>query len=134
MIEDPRDELWNAAFRAYYDSYYEELVAAAMISRWEPLDDLTKVLVALTASGSAVTGWVLWQHPGFRTAWAVLAGCAAVLSILSGALRVSSRVKDWGDVWRKLAPVRVDFEALRDRMRVNSNFNSRDSLLISALN
>jgi hypothetical protein len=54
MDFDPRDELWNAAFNTYYDAYYEEIAADKMISRWQILDELTKVLVALTASGSAM--------------------------------------------------------------------------------
>ena len=63
MDTDPRDTLWTSAFDTYYDVYYEELVADEVNNRWQILDEVTKVLVALTASGSAISGWILWNEP-----------------------------------------------------------------------
>jgi len=93
MATDARDELWTATFDTYYDAYYEELLAAALVRRWQRVDAFTKVLVALTASGSAVAGWTLWSQPGFKTSWTFIAGIAALLSILHSTLNVADRVK-----------------------------------------
>ncbi len=82
MTVDPRDELWRAAFDTYYDSYYEELLADRLINVWRRVDEVTRILAALTASTSAVTGWALWAQQYSRNVWAVLAGFAAVLTIL----------------------------------------------------
>lgn len=63
MTLDQRDEIWTAAFYTYYDAYYEEICADRLTNRWQKLDEMTKVLVAFTASTSAVTGWALWTEP-----------------------------------------------------------------------
>ena len=57
MALDARDEVWNAAYDTYYSTYFEEMVCDVLLDRWQWLDEVTKVLVALTATGSAVTGW-----------------------------------------------------------------------------
>ncbi len=65
-VADPRDQLWKVAFYTYYQAYYVEMLISALIDRWQIVDETTKVLVALTASGSVVSGWVLWTQPHFR--------------------------------------------------------------------
>jgi hypothetical protein len=71
-----RDRLWEAVFETYYDAYYEEILSGDLIDRWQSFDEFAKIVIALTASGSAVSGWALWTQPGFRAVWAVLAGLA----------------------------------------------------------
>jgi len=122
MAVDPRDEIWNAVFETYYDSYYEEVTADALVNRWQWVDEITKVLVALTASGSAISGWALWSDPNFRLVWTGLAGFAAILSIVHTALGVPARLRDWGEVKRYFASLRIDIETCRYKMKVNSEF------------
>jgi len=86
MTTDQRDEIWNAAFDTYYDAFYEELCADNLINRWQKLDEASKVLAALTASTSAVAGWVLWTEPHFKVVWSAIAAVAALLTILHASL------------------------------------------------
>lgn len=122
MWHDPRDELWNGVFDTYYDAYYNEVLADKLISRWQYFDEITKVLVALTASGSAIAGWTLWSKPGFEFVWVLMAGAAAVLSIIHAALSVADRLKDAGEVRRAFACLRIDIETFRYRMRIDPEF------------
>ncbi len=78
MSSYSRNELWKASFKTYYNAYFQELVAKLLVSRWQVLDGFTKVLVALTATGSVVSGWALWSEPYLKTVWGVLAGSAAL--------------------------------------------------------
>jgi hypothetical protein len=119
---DPRDQLWEATFETYYDTYFHELLEDTLINRWQRFDEATKVLVALTASGSAVSGWALWTNPGFKTIWTVLAGIAAVLAIVHATLGVPARLKDHGEIKRLFASLRTDLETFRYRMRIDPNF------------
>jgi len=124
MSIDPRDALWEATFRAYYDVYYSELVANKLIARWQIVDDITKVLVAVTASTSAVAGWALWQQPDFKIAWTLIAGLGAVLSLTHAALSVPRRLKDWAETGSHFLSLRIDLETLRERMRLDTQFDT----------
>lgn len=123
MEADPREELWQVSFETYYDAYFQEMVADGLINRWQRVDEATKLLVALTASGSAVSGWALWTEPHFRVMWAVLAGLAAVLSIGHATLSVPARLKDQTELKRRFAGIRTDLETFRYAMRVNPDFS-----------
>ena len=116
--QDQREQIWVASFETYYDSYFEELVADALINRLGRLDDITKVLVALTASGSAVSGWALWGVPGWKLAWVACSGFAALLSIIHTALSIPDRIKAHADDKRRFAQIRTSLETFRYRLRV----------------
>lgn len=122
MSHDPRDAIWNKTFETYYESYFYELVADKLVDRWQLTDDVTKVLVAITASGSAISGWALWQDPGVKWLWAIVAGIGAVLAIVHAALGVPNRIKDWEDIKRSFVSLRVNLETFRHRMEIDPNF------------
>jgi hypothetical protein len=126
MTVDQRDEIWVAAFDTYYDSYFEEICADRLISRWQKLDEASKLIVAITASGSAVTGWALWSQPGFRTLWTIIASTGAVLAIVHAVLGVPGKIKDHGEVKRLFVALRIDLETFRYRMRFDPNFSVED--------
>jgi len=126
MTFDPRDELWEVTFETYYDSYYNEQLSDFLINRWQRVDEGTKVLSAVTASGSAVSGWALWSQPGFHITWAILAGLAALLTITHAALAVPGRIKDQTELKRRFAGLRTDLETFRYRMRVDPDFSVED--------
>jgi len=85
---DPRDEIWVASFDTLYDALYAEAVADKLIDRWQGVDQVTRALVAITASGSAVSGWALWSKPQFQSTWLIDSGVAALLAILHATLGV----------------------------------------------
>jgi hypothetical protein len=122
-VEQSRESLWEAAFETYYDAFFEELTADALMTRWGYVDDVTKSLVALTAVGSAVSGWTLWAQPGYRALWLVLSGVAAVLSIVHSALGIPGRLKMQAESKTRIAGLRTDLETFRYRMRVNPEFD-----------
>ncbi len=66
---DARDIIWDKVFEVFYDSYYYEMLSNKLISKWLAIDEITKVLVAITTSGSAIAGWALWNKEGFQYIW-----------------------------------------------------------------
>ena len=82
-ISSQRDELWNSTYETYYDTFYEEIAADYLIIRWMKINDITNILIALTASGSLVSGWLLWSTPAGKTLWGIVAGVAAILAIIN---------------------------------------------------
>ena len=119
---DKRDRLWEKSFETYYDCYFEELAAENLVRRWLFLDDITKALVALTASGSAVSGWALWSNEEFKLIWVGLAGLGAFLSILHASLNVQSRVKEWEDLKKLFTSLRINIETFRHNIEIDPQF------------
>ena len=62
---DPRDALWNESFRIFYDSFYEQLLAEKLLRKWYWTDLWSRLLVAITTSGSAIAVWAVWTFDGF---------------------------------------------------------------------
>lgn len=123
---DPRAKLWQATFETYYDSYFQELSAIRLLERWERFDEATKVMVALTASGSAIAGWTLWSEPGFKYVWATLAGLAAAMSIVHAALKVPERLARHFDSKLEFSGLRIALETFRHQMKIFPNFSVDD--------
>jgi hypothetical protein len=120
---DPRDQIWKAVYLVWYANRYNQDLAAKMVDRLKNLDDGVKVLVALTASGSAVAAWPLWSSGPFRVWWLILASTAAVLSIAHGSLAVPARLKEWLEVKRDFLQLGVELDTLRDHMQVSTEFD-----------
>lgn len=123
MPTDPRDELWLASFDTFYDSTYGEAMSDNLIDRWQKVDEVTRALVAITASTSAVSGWALWSNPQFHNGWLVISGIAALLAILHATLGVAGRIKDHAEDKRRFLGLRSDIETFRYEMRIDANFD-----------
>ena len=121
-----RDIIWNKIFEVYYDSYWVEILSDKVIGIWQKTDDITKVLVALSASGSAVSGWTLWSEPGFKYIWIIFAGISAVLSITHASLGVTGKVKDWTEKKKQFTTLRIELETCRDLMEINPDFSIKE--------
>ena len=126
MSQDGRDEIWNASFNTLYTAYFQELLADTVVARWQWLDETTKVLVAATASGSAVSGWALWSNAGFKYVWLGIAGVSALLAIIHTALAVPNRIKDHGDLRRSFAGLCNELETFRYRMQIDTQFSVQE--------
>lgn len=123
MTKESRDKVWEKSFITYYDCYFEEMISERLVYRWGILDDITKVLVAVTASGSVVAGWALWNSEGFKIAWLVLAGLAAFLSIVHATLNVQSKVKEWEGLKKEFTGLRINIETFRHKMEIDPEFD-----------
>jgi hypothetical protein len=120
---DPRDVLWLGSFNTLYDSIYGETIADNLIDRWQMVDEVTRALIAITASTSAVSGWALWSRPQFHNSWLMISGLAAFLAILHATLGVLGRIKDHAEDKRRFLILSGDLETFRYEMRVNPAFD-----------
>lgn len=94
-----------------------------MLNRWLLLDHLSRILIALFASGSAVAGWSLWSSAPGKIWWAVLAAIAAVASIVTGALGVQDRVKRFTETKTTFTRLRIRVDAVLAEMRIRHDFD-----------
>lgn len=107
---------WKPSFETLYDACFYELSSEALIRRWRTIDMTTAIAVALFTSGSAISGWALWNNPDGRLVWAMLAGFASVLSIIHGTLGVPGKIKEEEDRRSLFSALRVDLESFRQRL------------------
>jgi hypothetical protein len=121
---DPRRLLRQECWKAYYSAYYAQLLADLATDRWQKLDQVSKVLVALFSTGSAVAGWSFWaSNATGRAAWAVFAGIAVVLSIVQSSLGVSERLKKMLESRTRMLRLRLQLETLYSAKLMNPEFD-----------
>jgi hypothetical protein len=117
-----RDQIWNLTWRSYYNTYFQEVLSERLTLRWQRFDEFSKVLIALTASGSALSGWALWNETEFKILWAILAGVGALLAIFHKSLDVSHKISDWGSSRSQFCLLRFEYEILMNKMQIDPNF------------
>jgi hypothetical protein len=118
-----RDEIWNATWKSYYETYFQEILSEKLVFRWQRFDELSKVIIALTASGSALSGWALWNQADFKVVWAMLAGIGAILAVFHKSLEVSHKISDWVSSRSQFCLLRFDYEILLNKMRFDPDFS-----------
>jgi hypothetical protein len=121
---DPRAALFDECWKAYYDAYYSHLLADLIAGRWQTLDQISKLLVALFSTSSAVAGWSIWTaNVGGKWTWAVCAGVATVLSIVQTSLGVSDRLKTMLESRARMLRIKLQFETMFSGMRLDPAFD-----------
>jgi len=109
------------SFEMFYESFFQELLSEALTRRWNMIDLATKLLIAFTASGSAIAGWSLWNTPGGKFFWVMIAGVASISSIANGVMGVPTRVKEQEEIRQVFLKLRVDLEMFRQRLKLKSD-------------
>ncbi|HFG1937145.1 TPA: hypothetical protein ACGF3Q_003637, partial [Vibrio cholerae] len=118
-----RDEYWNSLWNNYYDSYYYSILFSELTIRAQWFDFLSKLLVAVTASGSAIAGWALWENPDFKIYWVIIAGSASFISIVHTTLNISEKLKCYIKLSNQMSEVRMEYESLKEEVTIYSEFN-----------
>lgn len=115
----------DAVLDTYYEAYYQELMCDFLGSRWSTIDVVTSFVVAITASGSAVTGLAFWSTPGGKAYWAAIAIASSVIALAHGILHVAEKVKVWGDLRRTFIELRVKLETLIQDLSIEHSFENQ---------
>lgn len=123
MDKGDRDKLWESAWNAYYDAYYHEILISILAGRWELFDTICKILIAATASGSAIAGWQLWGQEGFKQVWVTIAAIASVLSIVHAAMQVQQRLERNTKLAANFTNLRIEIETFQDQMAIFPEFD-----------
>lgn len=118
-----RDELWKSSWETYYCSYFYEIYIGKAVFRWKLFDLITKIIVAITATGSAVAGWSLWADDSYREIWVFLAGTAALLSIVHAVTQVQSILESLSELRTSFSGLRVVLESFRQQLSIFPAFD-----------
>jgi len=120
MMENLLEKYWKVFYDTLYEVWYQELASGALLTRWQRIDTVSSVLVAVTTPGSAIAGWALWNDPGWKFIWAVLAGIASVASILHSAMVVPTRIKEQEEIRALFCELRTDLETFWQNLTLGS--------------
>lgn len=80
-------------------------------------------MLALTTSGSAISGWTLWNNPDYKLVWVLLASVGALLAIVHKALDVSRKLTDEGSARSQFSSLRIEIESFLNQMRFFPDFS-----------
>jgi hypothetical protein len=119
--QSPLEYLWQFSFDTLYDTLYQELCSEAVVNRWERIHTGVTILVGSTASGSAIAGWAFWSQTGWRNVWAVLAGLAAVGSLVESAIAVPRRIQEQEELRRHLSALRISLQTFRQDLLLGAD-------------
>jgi hypothetical protein len=115
-VEPTPPKYWTQTFEIYYQAYLQEMYAEYLSDFWSKWDRFSAILVAATATGSTVTGFALWKTASGQVVWGIIAGVAAVTSLITGGLQVAQAVKLQGDLRTKFLHVRLQLADFRQDM------------------
>jgi hypothetical protein len=118
MTQHIFENYWKNSFKTYYRTYFQELVAGELVGRWQRIDLIIVFFVALTASGSAISGSALWNQPGGKVAWATLAGVVSLASIVHATVGVPNRLKQQEELRRSFAELRIDIDSFQQELTI----------------
>ncbi len=123
----PQEIMLNDAFKTWFNSRYQELISSELLENWQLVDTFVQIGIAVTASGSAIAGWQLWERPEMKVAWAIVSGIISVLAFCHKGLRVTDKVKIWSESKKAFTMLRNQLEILR--YEVDASFEkNRDSI------
>lgn len=120
--------LWDKVFEVYYDSFYEEMIAEALIKKWSVFDSMSKFLALITASGSTIAGISLWNDPEYKIIWVIISVLAALVVAANLSMKVAENLKHQMNTEKEFRDLRIAVETLRMKMEIeNINTGTCDS-------
>ena len=118
-----RDELKTAVWDSFYDTSYFDILFTDISKRWQIFDYVTRLLVAFTASGSAIAGWALWNQADFKTVWVVSAGVASILSIIHATSNATEKVNTYGKLSNGVSLLSHEYETFYKKLKIYPEFD-----------
>jgi len=104
------DLYWDSTYRILYDTWMQELISEELANFWGRFNAISSILIAATATGSAIAGWTLFNTTAGKVIWGVLSGVAALFSLLDSTLGVPARVKEQSDTRTMFLELRLKLE------------------------
>jgi hypothetical protein len=101
---------WRPRYIVFFEAYYHELISGELINLWGASDFAISIIVTITSSGSAISGWALWNDPHWKALWSILAGIASLGAVIRTVARSSSRLE-------RLAERKREFSLLRWKLQ-----------------
>ena len=117
---DEWDQVWAGVHETLYHSYYEEFVLEALLERWERASAVSRFVVTVTAPGSAISGWALWNTPGFKYLWAIVAGLGALFAVLEAVLSMNDKIKEHTLLLIEFRSLRTDLQTFKTIMSIKA--------------
>ncbi|MRW86425.1 hypothetical protein GJ698_20330 [Pseudoduganella sp. FT26W] len=122
MAIDPRDVIWDEAQDLLYHVSYAETLITALLARWVWLDTISKIVVAISSGGAALTGLVFWKNSDYTFLWPMFTSASTLLAIISSQLDVAEKLKRHSSSTAELRNLGMEIGSMIVRMKINSGF------------
>jgi|GEM_PF-734335 hypothetical protein len=120
ISDDEWNLLWTETHNTLYETYYEEFQLEALLERWERLSTVSRFVLTITAPGSAIAGWALWNMAGFKYIWVVIAGLGAICVALEATLHMNERIKEQTILLTEFRSLRTDIKTFEAQMNIKA--------------
>lgn len=117
------DPIWREMFDKYYDVFYQEMLLDRLVNRWLHLDIFFRLIVAVSASGSAISGWAIWSQPDGKVVWIIISSIAALVAVIYGTIPINQLIKDGNTSHSEFSRLRTKFEQLIMRFKMDEGEN-----------
>jgi hypothetical protein len=122
MTIDPRDVIWDEAQELLYHVSYAEALVTALLARWMWLDTISKIVVAISSAGAALTGLVFWKNSDYTFLWPMFTSASTLLAIISSQLDVADKLRRHSTSTVELRNLSMEIGSLLVRMKINDGF------------
>jgi hypothetical protein len=123
MTIDPRDVIWDEAQELLYHVSYAEALVTALLARWMWLDTISKIVVAISSAGAALTGLVFWKNSDYTFLWPMFTSASTLLAIISSQLDVADKLRRHSTSTAELSKLSMEIGSLIVRMKINDCFS-----------
>ena len=125
---EARHRLRGKAVETLQKCRVRESNAVRALARWSLLDDITRVLVAVTGTGSAFAVWSGPLQPGeIRNATVIVATAVAGLGTIQAVLKASEQIKEWAELKGHFVRLKNDLESFINELDIKPDFVLSDS-------
>ncbi|HEX8475082.1 MAG TPA: hypothetical protein VF666_13715 [Pyrinomonadaceae bacterium] len=104
-----------------YDNYRTARMSreyyACRLSFFQNCNFWYEIVLAIGTSGSAISGWYVWQTATGKTVWAILTGAAALLAILKPALQLPKHIEQYSKLHTGYSSLSYDYGKLVDDIK-----------------
>ena len=108
------DNLRTACFNKKY--YGHQL---AKTRRW---NNASEFVLAITASGTGIGSWAVFQYQAGQIAWVVLAGVSALIAIVKPIVKWSDSVERYAKLHSEYSKLTVTLQAVAGQVRMQKEF------------
>jgi hypothetical protein len=117
MADELLDYLIKRTARLMYNAYMQEAISDALLDFWSRFEAISAFLIAVTATGSTIAGWAVWQTQRGIVIWGVFSGTASILALISGTFQIPGRVKTQNELSSAFRDIGIRAEDLFDTIR-----------------
>jgi hypothetical protein len=85
----------NEIYNLYHSAALNKTYYGALLARYQKWNTFLEIVIALTATGSGVSGWAYWQSGALVNIWGGITLISALLAVMKPFLQLNKKVEHY---------------------------------------